>query len=85
MRVSQVVYSSPRLYYMLQCLIYESMTSYLNNYWTKPVHICTHFDAFSMLIINMDMILNNVDLFLYTFSRKWSLGVKRSLQCRVES
>ncbi len=37
---------------------------YYKNHWTKHTLACTHFDAFSMLIPNMVIILNNSDIFL---------------------
>ena len=37
------------------CLVHENTTSYLKNHWTKHRLVCTHFDAFFMLIPNMDM------------------------------
>ncbi len=45
------------------CLAHENITCYLKNHWTKHGHVCTHFDAFSMLIPNMDMTRNNSKIF----------------------
>ncbi len=38
-------------------------TGYLKNYWIKHRLVCIHFDAFSMLIPNMDMKINNFEIF----------------------
>ncbi len=39
----------------VKCIVYENITSSLKNHWTKHRHVCIHFDAFSMLIPNMDI------------------------------
>ena len=43
--------------------VYENITGYLKNHWTKHSLICTHFDAFSMLILNMDIKFKNSKIF----------------------
>ncbi len=56
--------ASYRISYQLQnasdelgwCLDLENIIGYLKNHWTKHRHVCTHFDAFSMLIPNMYII-----------------------------
>ncbi len=37
-------------------LVYENITDYLKNHWTKHRLVCTHSDAFFMLIPNMYII-----------------------------
>ncbi len=54
-----------------RCLVYENTTGYLKNHWTKRRHVCTHFDAFSMLIPNMDEKYNNS----FFFKFQTNLGV----------
>ncbi len=51
------------------------ITGYLKNYWTKHRLVCTHFDAFSMLIPNMVTIFNNSDIcyFLLRENGKYSV------------
>ncbi len=44
-------------------LVSENITSYLKNHWTKHRLICTHFDAFSMLIPNMYRISYKSEMF----------------------
>ncbi len=34
-------------------LCHENITGYLKNHWTKHRHVCTHIDAFCMLIPNL--------------------------------
>ncbi len=41
-------------------LIYDNITGYLKNHWTKHRHVCTHFAAFTMLILNMDMNITEI-------------------------
>ncbi len=43
--------------------VYENITGYLKNRWTKHRLVCTHFDAFFMLIPNMDMKCNISEIF----------------------
>ncbi len=38
-------------------------TGYLKNHWTKHMLVCTHFDAFCMLIPNMDIKFKNSEIF----------------------
>ncbi len=40
----------------------ENTTGYLKNHWTKHRLVCTHFNAFSMLILNMDAKCNNFEI-----------------------
>ena len=42
-----------------KCLVYEYITGYLKNLWAKHRLVCTHSDAFSMMIPNMDTKFNN--------------------------
>ena len=52
------------------CLDHElswPILAYLKNRCTKHRLVCTHFDAFSKLITNMGIILNNSDLFIFFF------------------
>ena len=46
---------------MERCLVFENITGYLKNHWNKHRLVCTHFDAFSMLISNMGAIFKNSD------------------------
>ncbi len=41
----------------------ENITGYFKNHWTKHRHVCTHFDAFSMLMLNMGTSINNSEIF----------------------
>ena len=41
---------------MERFVVYEIITGYLKNHCIKHRHVCTHFDAFFMLILNMGMI-----------------------------
>ncbi len=41
-------------------------TGFLKNHWTKHRLVCTHFDAFSMLIPNMHTIFINFEIFFGT-------------------
>ncbi len=44
-------------------LVYENITGYLKNHWTKHRLVCIHFDAFSEQIPNMDVKFNNSEFF----------------------
>ncbi len=44
-------------------VLFINITAYLKNHWTKHRDVCTHFDAFSMLILNMDMKCNISEIF----------------------
>ncbi len=44
-------------------IVYENFIGYLKNHWTKHRHVCTCFNAFSMLIPHMDMKCNISDIF----------------------
>ncbi len=47
-----------------RCFVYnESTTGYLKNHWTNHRLVCTHYDAFSMLIPNMCTIVNKSEIF----------------------
>ncbi len=67
-----------------RCLVYENITDYLKNHWTKHRLVRTHFDAFSILIPNMGIIFNNSDIFspVFKFSRKTEVVV--CIQQRVK-
>ena len=54
-------------------LVYENITSYLKNHWTKYRLVCTHFNAFSMLILNMDTIFYSSKIFGKFPETKWNL------------
>ncbi len=49
-----------------RCLVYQNITGYLKNHWTKHRLVCTYFDAFSMLIPNMSTTCDNSEHFLKT-------------------
>ncbi len=53
----------PWLSIKTRCLIYENITGYLKNHWTKHRLVCTHSDAFSMLMPNMGTTLSNSEIF----------------------
>ena len=55
--------------------IYGNTNYYLKNHWTKCGHVCTYFNAFSMLIPNMDIIFYN---FVICFGKNW-------ITCRMYS
>ena len=48
---------------MERFLVYENITGYLKNHWTKHRHVCTHFYTFSMLIPNMGISFKNCEIF----------------------
>ncbi len=48
---------------MEKCLVYENKKGFLKNHWTKHSHVCTHSDVISILIANMDAVLNNSVIF----------------------
>ena len=52
-------------------LVYENITSFLKNHWTKHRQVCTHFDPFSMLITNMDIIFYNSEIFDNFLRKIW--------------
>ena len=45
-----------------RCLVPASVTGYLKNHWTKHRLVCTHFDAFFILIPNMGIICGNFEI-----------------------
>ena len=69
-----------------RCLAYENITDYLKNHWTKHRLVCIHFDAFSMLILDMDtLVFNNCKMFDFFFSvqikastASWSIKHKQT-------
>ncbi len=54
-----------------RCLVYENITSYLKNHWTIHRHVCIHFDAFSILIPNMDTKCYNSEIFQNFLKINW--------------
>ncbi len=44
-------------------LIYENLTGYLKNRYTKHRLVCTHSEAFFMLILNIGMSISNFEFF----------------------
>ena len=56
-------------------LFFEN-TTYLKNQWTKHRLNYTHFDAFSVLIPNIDTVLNNYKIFNFFFEK-----ISRLLYC----
>ncbi len=65
--------------------VYVNTTGYLKNHWTKHRLVCTHFDAFSMLIPNMGAKCNNFEIFKQFSAKLWcSLHVMVTWQ-RVNS
>ena len=44
-------------------IVYEDTTGYPKNHWTKHIHVCMRFDAFSTLISNMTILLNKSEIF----------------------
>ncbi len=70
------------------CLDHElswPILAYLKNRCTKHRLVCTHFDAFSKLITNMGIILNNSDFFFFEHFLKLlqTVGVKSYLTHQV--
>ena len=55
---------------MERCLDLENTTRYLKNHYTKHRLVCTHFDAFSMLMPDMEIIFNNSEIFKKKFKKK---------------
>ena len=51
------------------CLVYEIITGYLKNHWTKYRHISIHFDPLPMLIPNTFIKINNSATF-WIFPKK---------------
>ena len=64
----QVFYTSHSLmlHGIRMCCLWKN-TGNLKNHWTKHRLVCTHLDAFFMLIPNMGIIFYNFDI----FGKKW--------------
>ena len=63
-------------------LVHENITGYLKNHWTKHRLVCTHFNAFSMLIPNMGIFFNNSE-FCEIVLKKKSIVLKNTLLYRL--
>ncbi len=46
-----------------RCNVQENNTGYLKNHWTKHWLVCTHFDAFLMLNLKMNINIKNSTIF----------------------
>ncbi len=60
-------------------LVYENITGYLKNHWTKHRLACTHSDQFSKAIPNMTPKLNNFEIF-----EKFSDKKNETIDCTQE-
>ena len=65
-QVTEILHAISRKCYALTwkggVLYYENIADYLTNHWTKHRLVCIHFDAFSMLISNMDTTFDNSEI-----------------------
>ncbi len=46
-----------------ETVVIKNALGYFKNHWTKHRLVCTHFDAFSMYISNMDTTVNFSEIF----------------------
>ena len=65
--LSSKTFHTNYIFHWKEDVLFMIIIGYLKNHWTKHRLVCTHFDAFSMLNPNMDMICDISEIFEFFY------------------